>query len=86
MKNGFAEQQNYLYLLKFNVMEDGNATQELIRTIRSVAEYYKMHVLKSTLDWVIGSSGIVLFNLLCINALSTLRITIKVEQLYLICF
>ena len=43
---------------KFKVMEDGKSLQTLIRTVRSIAEFYSMNTLKSTMDWILGSTGI----------------------------
>lgn len=42
---------------KFKVMEDGKSLQTLIRTVRSIAEFYSMNTLKSTMDWILGSTG-----------------------------
>ena len=38
-------------------MESGDEYQSFIRTVRSLADYYKMDVLKSTLDWMLGTVG-----------------------------
>ena len=42
---------------KFACMESGDEYQSFIRTVRSLADYYKMDVLKSTLDWMLGTVG-----------------------------
>ena len=42
---------------KFSCMESGQGLLDLIRTVRSLADFYKMEILKSTVDWMLGTVG-----------------------------